>query len=331
MGTSPVTLNAAGKPQILGANGQPVTTPSAPTAAAPNPVAAPNFSSVSPTYMSQLFPNGLPQAQANTVGSVPQASASTATPYTQTATGVSTQGLGPEAMIAQILGAEQPIYGQQSQALKNNLASAGIVGGSMAGAQNDLSMSQLQQSLAAIAPYEQTAQQTRLGANEFNAGAQNTAAGANASALNSNSQFNAGALNNMSQYNTSNLVNTNNLNSSILNANSQFNTNNALNAGQVDANASNTILGQLLGFQNQDYTTQLNNQEALQQAQMTGVNAAGAPVYQQPSQPSFGNLAGAFGSAAAASPKAAGGGAFGSSLPANWTASTPGTTTMMGQ
>jgi len=284
MGSSPVTL-VNGKPQILGSNGQPVpSASSAPTtsAPAPNPIAAPNYSRVSPTYLSQLFPNGIPQATASLSSTAPQASAST----------VSTQGLGPEAMVSQILGAEQPIFGQQNKALLNNLASAGIVGGSTAGAGNDLAMSQLQQSLAAIAPYEQTAQQTKLGANEFN----------------------SGVLNNNSQYNTSNLVNTNNLNAAIKNANSQFNTNNALNAGQIDANSANTILGQLLGFQNQDYITQLNNQEQLAQAQETGTNAAGAPVYQPAPSPTFGGLSGAFGTAAATGTPAAGGSAFGTTI-----------------
>jgi hypothetical protein len=246
--SSPVSL-VNGQPEVLGSNGQQVPTVSNSAVATAAPTTpAPNYSNVTPTYLSSIFPNGIPQASATTVGGVPQ---------------VSTQGLGANSLVQQIMGASQPVFQQQDQALTNDLANAGIVGGSTAGAQGDLATSQIQQLLGALVPAEQTAQQTQLGANEYNA---------------------------------SNLLNTSDLNASIQNQNNQFNTGNAISSGQYDAGTGNTILSQLLGFQNQDYLQNLNNNLSLQETAETGQNGAFQPVYQNPQPVSFSGLAGAFGS-----------------------------------
>lgn len=295
------------------------------------PQSFPGSGTVSPSYLSSIFPNGIPQAGVAT-SSAPQAAAytanaTTASPYT---TGTSlanpytadTSGLGANALVQQVLGAEQPIFAQQQKALTDNLANAGIVGGSTAGALGDLANSQILQSLGILAPMEQTAQQTLLGANEFNAGQKAGTSLANAQMQNATnqfntgnlqnaSQFNANALNNMAQYNSGlksqnsqfnaqNQLGVNDLNAQILNQNSQFNTQNALNAGQYDTGTANTILGQLLGYQNQDYLQQLNNQLSLAQTGQQGQTGAFQPVFQQPSAPNFSGLAGAFGSSRAA-------------------------------
>lgn len=250
---------------------------------------------VEPTYLSSLFGGSLPTASATTT-EAPQAGAYTANPYTSQASTVGTQGLGANALVQQIMQASQPVFQQQQHALTDNLANAGIVGGSSAGAGNDLATQQIQQLLGALVPVEQNATNTQLGADEYNASALTNNSQNNASALNNNSQFNANNLNNNAQFNTTNQVNANNTNAGILNQNSQYNTTNALNAGQNDAGASNTILSQLLSFQNQDYLQQLNNQLSLAQGQQSDVTNAYQPIYQQASAPSFSRLAGAFGS-----------------------------------
>jgi len=251
--------------------------------------------SISPTYLSSLFPGGLPSASATTT-QAPLAAAYQAQVTPATANTVDTSGLGANQLVQQILGVMQPQFQQQQQALTNNLANAGIVGGSTGGAVTDLGNQQTQQLAGALAPYEQTAQQMLLGANEYNSGVLNNTSQFNAGANNANSQFNANTLNNNSQFNAGNILNANNTNANILNQNSQYNTTNSLNAGQYDAGTANTILGQLLGYQNQDYLQNLNNQLSLAQDQQSGQTGAFQPIYQQASAPNFSGLAGAFGS-----------------------------------
>ena len=251
--------------------------------------------SVAPTYLSQLFPNGIPAASATTT-QAPLAAAYQSQTTPATANTVDTSGLGSNALVQQILGVLGPQFQQQQHALTDNLANAGIVGGSTGAASTDLSNQQTQQLGSALAPYEQTAQQTLLGANEYNSGVLNNTSQFNAEANNANSQFNANTLNNNSQFNTGNLFSANNTNANILNNNSQYNTTNSLNAGQYDAGTANTILGQLLGYQNQDYLQQLNNQLSLAQGQQSGQTSAFQPNYQQAIAPDFSGLAGAFGS-----------------------------------
>ncbi len=207
-------------------------------------------STITPTYLSSLFGGSLPTSTANTA---------------QVAT-ADTSGLGSKALVQQIMNASQPLFQQQQTALTDDLANAGIVGGSAAGAGNDLATQQIQQLLGTLVPAEQTAQQTQLGADEYNA-----------SAINAGNQYNASALN----------------------QNGQYNTTNALNAGQYDAGTANTLASQIMGYKNQDYLQQLNNQLSLAQGQQSGQTNAFQPIYQQASSPNFSGLAGAFGSNAA--------------------------------
>ena len=169
---------AAGTPESLAQEGTAAKSGTAATGS--------GTSSLQPTYLSQLFPNGLPQASTTNVSNVPQVGAP------------STSGI-----TSSIMAALQPQFAQQDQAETESLANAGIVGGSTTGAMGALGNQQQTQALSAMAPYilqgdqmQQTAQQdnqqTALQGGEFNA-----------SAANANSQFNIADLIKGAEYDSS--------------------------------------------------------------------------------------------------------------------------------
>jgi hypothetical protein len=84
-----------------------------------------------------------------------------------------------------------PQFQQQQNALSEQLAAEGIVGGSTAGAEGALADNQITQTLGQIAPTILGANQQLLGASEFNAGANNQG-----------SQFNTTNSLNAAQYDT---------------------------------------------------------------------------------------------------------------------------------
>lgn len=112
----------------------------APAPGAPGAAPPPN---ISPEYLAQLFPGGMPTSNVNT---------------------------DPSQEITGILNNLLPLFGQQQHGLSDALANAGIVGGSTAGAFGDLSRAQTSQATADVAPLMQVAQQMGLNQSEFNTG-----------------------------------------------------------------------------------------------------------------------------------------------------------------
>ena len=130
------------------------------TAGSGAPPAAPGTQGpFSPTYLSQLFPGGIPTSSPSTVSGIPS--------------------LDPTTVTNNILAGLQPGFAQQQQGLNEALASAGVMGGGGIGAENNLMLQQGLQSLSATAPYVMQGmegnQNAALNAGEFNAGAQNNA------------------------------------------------------------------------------------------------------------------------------------------------------------
>jgi hypothetical protein len=146
-------------------------------------------STESPSYLTTLFPNGIPQATAATVSDVPTVSQ-----------------VNPNVVTAQIMNALLPQFQQQNQGLEASLADAGIVGGSTTGAVANLGAQQQQQAMGDIAPYimqalglNQTAQESNQNAalqgGEYNAGAENAANEMNVSDLLNSAMYDAGTYN----------------------------------------------------------------------------------------------------------------------------------------
>ena len=135
--TQPVHVGSgAGAPATPGANGSTGNT-------------------LSPGYLSQLFPNGIPQAPSPQQVNVDTSS-----------TGITNA----------IMSSLQPLFQQQQLGLTQNLANAGIVGGSTAGAETDLANNQNTQAVGQIAPYIMQGMGLNLQQGEFNSnmGAANT-------------------------------------------------------------------------------------------------------------------------------------------------------------
>jgi hypothetical protein len=105
---------------------------------------------ISPTYLSALFPNGIPQAGVNQAGPSGNVVAPSVIQQIQAAAGqlpqvgtnsvLGTVGgqIGPQALQAEITQAMQPQFGANQHALDEELANAGISGGSAIGGSIDL-------------------------------------------------------------------------------------------------------------------------------------------------------------------------------------------------
>lgn len=282
----------------------PMMTENGPMQAAPSPTAAAPSNSIDPAYLSQIFPNGLPNASAAQTG-IPTANAPTLMQLLGGAvpnvSGAQTNvALSPQDELNATLQSLMPIFGQQQNGLQDALANAGIVGGSTAGAMNDLARNQTQQATAAIAPLMQNAQSMQLQqalanagntqqAGEFNVGNLLNSQGqsaqqlleqalANQQAGLQGGEFNAGSLNNANQFNIAN----------------------ALNAGEYDTGTFNQMLSQMLGYQNSDWLAQLQAQLGMNEGAAGGQTGAFQPIFTQPSSPNFMGLGAAFAPAAPA-------------------------------
>jgi hypothetical protein len=140
-------------------------------------------SNLTPDYLSQLFPNGIPTSSPSTVSDVPSV--------------VQNMGsqLDPTQFSKTVLSGLNPEFNREQQTLNEGLASAGIVGGSTAGADAQLGLQQGAQAQSAlVAPILQL-----LGYN-VNAQTSDQSAALNAGEFNS-SQENAGQ-----QFDISNLI-----------------------------------------------------------------------------------------------------------------------------
>lgn len=232
---------------------------------------------VNPSYMSSLFPNGVPQVQANGISG---ANAAGGAP-------IDASQYGSSAMTNEILNALSPVFAQQQRALTDNLANAGIVGGSTAGAEQDLANNQITQALGQLAPIQQTANGQMLGAQEFTSGQQQQ-----------NNQFNASADQGAQTFNAE-----------AANTANNTNVGNTLNAATTDVATRNNLLAQILNYTNSNYQQQMQDQYGLATGAAGGQQSAFVPVYQQPSNGVLGDITSGLGSylgkAAAAAPAAA--------------------------
>lgn len=176
-------------------------------------------SALQPTYLSQLFPNGLPQASASTVGGVPQINAPQAA-YSGDVSAQNVNGAGPVSAtnaIASLLGpgastsditrsimsALEPQFAQQQRGLTEGLANAGIVGGSTTGAVGALGLQQQEQSLAQMAPYILQGLQMQQQRDLSNQGSQNETSRFNAGLDTQTATSNRDAANQVGEFNSS--------------------------------------------------------------------------------------------------------------------------------
>jgi hypothetical protein len=220
---------------------------------------APGQSALQPSYLSTLFPNGIPQDTAATVGSVPSVGTSTVTaPSTSSIVDSIQAGLAPQ-------------FAQQDQAETEALANAGIVGGSTTGALGALGLQQQQQAMSEEAPYILQGDQMGLTAQQTNAGNTLTASEQNAGNALSGGEFNA----------------------SSENAAGNNNVANELGAGEFDIGQGTNASEYLAGIQNQDYLSQLGLQGNVITEGEGAQTGAYQPVYSQPSAPNYTGLASA--------------------------------------
>lgn len=292
---------------------------------APAAASGSGVSSLQPTYLSQLFPNGLPQATAATAAPSSEVTAPTAAAMpnvnapraaTQTAaTALNSGGPSTSAITDSITAAMQPQFAQQDQAETEALANAGIVGGSTTGAMGALGNQQQQQLISAIAPYimqgydlsqtDMLANQSALNAGnqfnasalnsgaQFNAGNENTDLLANQSAGNQVNEFNAGNANTDALANQASTNQVNEFNAGAQNANSQFNISDLIKGGMYDSGLEAQQADTLAGYQNQDYLAQLGLQGNLIDAGAGATASSYQPIYQQAAAPNYSGFASA--------------------------------------
>jgi len=185
MGSSPVTLNASGQPQVLGANGQPIPGATSATTSSPSSV-----------DYSQLFPSANQLAQYTPLsyqsfGSVPQVQAATANPASVDLSQMPGALSQYESLNQQALA---PQFQQQQDALTANEADRGIFN-STAGLQlgNDLAGQQVGALASADSPLVSAFAGYYNQGEETNAANQQQAALANQGALNNANEYNATA------------------------------------------------------------------------------------------------------------------------------------------
>jgi hypothetical protein len=282
--------NLAGVPNQSGVGGNPGIN------------ATPPILNLTPQYLSQMFPNGLPAATPTTAATSSVGAPDLVSNIMSAANGIpqvaapSVLGelgseLGPQALENNVLGALAPQFKAQQQALNEQLAAAGIVGGSAPGATVDLAAQQNQQAAAALAPYEQSAEQMRLNAATTDAGNALTASGANASNA-------IGTGNNLSQLimqaalaNQSTGAQVGEWNAGALNAGNQFNVANLIQGGQFDINNYQQMQQLAAQLQNQDYLAQLQLQGQLATGGQAGQTGAFQPTFYQPPQTNLSGFA----------------------------------------
>jgi hypothetical protein len=216
--------------------------------------------------LNPAYQTAIPQQTAAQAGAIPQVSAQSivanAGPlgYTPAQSGVDTSAA---SFLAAMQAAANPQWAQAQQALNEQLANAGVVGGGAIGAQQQLSL----QEQAALAGQEQSGLLTLKG-DELqqalaNMGAQNTASqfgitnrlGATTQDVANNlaaQQQNQTAALNLGEYNATNQMNTD-----------QFNLENIIKAGQSNDATYNAFLQQQQAQQNQDWLAQLQSQTDL--------------------------------------------------------------------
>jgi hypothetical protein len=315
------TLPSTAQAPTTAAGGAPVSNATAPG------TAQDASATIQPEYLSQLFPNGIPQTTTYQSGtpqqvqspsqvaailqasqSLPQVGTSnvgTSNVGTNSILGTVGNQIGAGALQNEVTAAMQPQFTANQHALDEELANAGISGGSSLGAQVDLGNTEDTQLAGALAPYEQTAQQQTLAAATSDAGNQLTASGQNASnrlgasTTNAANQLTASGqnagnaltvgndqVNNILQASTANQTadqNNSQYNATAANAQGQYNTSNLLQAGTFDANAYNTGNQQAANINNQDYLQQLLGQQQLASGGQAGQTSAYTSTFQNPS------------------------------------------------
>ena len=271
---------------------------------------------VSPAYIN---PASVPQLNAKTVGALPSVAAqsvkgATAAPVANidaqgimNSSGLSTEDLSGGDFSTAIMNMLAPQFKNQQQQMNESLASAGISGGSTAGAQTELANAQnsqaqglLQPELLQLLGLQNTRDTTVAG--DLLAGATQ-----NQNTQSANNQFNAGQLNQVGEFNSGqNLAaqDTNqatNLGAQEYNAGQQntagsFNIANLLQAASGNQNAYNQFLSEI---QSQNEQTYLGDLGAVSGQAQTGqsIGTTRQPVYTQPSYSgmNFGSALGSLG------------------------------------
>lgn len=325
-------------PYGYGPNGVPNTAPAPASASAPasggtmdntGAPPAPNLT-FTPNLLGGFLPNGVPQPGASGVTQAPTINPSQVTTQqvnAPTSAGPSTVGtnnvtaaqsgvdLSNPQLASQILQGLNPQFGQQNQALQEQLANSGIMGGSSIGAQNALNMQQQSQFTSALAPLllqqegmnlsQSQGNQTALNqVGEFNSGNALTASQANAQLGLQNNQFNAGqgltaseqnandwlqmsgqnASNNLTgqEQNATNDLNAGEYNAGAQNQMNQFNTSNTLNTAQNQAQMALQQQQMQDQLQNSDWMTQYQDWAQLNQAQAGSQATQQLPYYNPP-------------------------------------------------
>lgn len=240
-------------------------------------------SSINPSYITSQFANGLPQVTAQgTTGAYASPGSAVTPSYSPGGENINSGQYGAGAMTNEILNALGPTFAQQNMGLTDNLANAGIVGGSTTGALGALDQSQITQALGQLVPAQQTANTTQLGAQEFNSGQQQANNQYNTTNDLTAQTYNSGQQQANNQYNATNALNTQQYNANAANTANGANVTNALTAAGTDSSAYNNILSQILGYQNANYEQNQQDQYGLDTGAASGQQQAFTPYYEQP-------------------------------------------------
>lgn len=277
---------------------QPLATATLPPAQ-PGPAAPPAAGQLTPAYLSQLFPNGIPQAGAfqapspeqvqapNLVNQIMQASGQL--PQVQSSSVLDKIGgqLGGNALEQNVVKAMGAQFAGNQHALDESLANAGIVGGSTTGANVDLANSENTQLAGVLAPIEQTSQNQILSAAQGDQSNAQTASGQNVGNAVSTGNNSLQAI--MQAYLANQAANnqTGQFNTGQANQLGEFNTSNQLQAGNSDVNAANNLQSQQLNIQNQDWLQQLIGQQQLASGGAAGQTNAFTSTFVNPASTSL--------------------------------------------
>lgn len=211
-------------------------------------------------------------------------------------------GPSTSSVVSNIMAGLNPQFQMQDQALQEQLADAGIVGGSAPGAMAQLGMQQQTQAMGDIAPYVMQGFGMQQQADLANQNWMNQLSEFNAGAQNQNSQFNVNTGLQGQEFNAQTGVGAQEFGQNLFQGNQEFNANQIDQAGQFDVNNMlkqamynagiwNTAQENAAQYGNTDWLAQLQANTALQEAGMGVTSGAFQPIFTQPAPVDFSGLA----------------------------------------
>lgn len=200
--------------------------------------------------------------------------------------------MDPSSFISSVFGALQPQFKQQQLGLNEQLANAGIVGGSGINAQQQLGLQQQSQFQGDVQPILAQLKGYELSQSQGNQLASNTASQFGAGQALQAAMQQAGLNLDAGKTNQSAGLAGGEFNANQANAMSQFNIGDIIKSAMADSGSFNSLQQLMMQMQNQDWLARLQGQAGLNGGAMSGQTGAFQPTFTQPgAAPNLGGLA----------------------------------------